>query len=131
MTKPFIDKVVEELNLNVIGECSHQFKKDNVPYGDTMIYLLSESHLSIHTFVDEEKVTIDLFVCSLGVENEKIKIIIKDYFVINAFSIDAYYLRAGISFAVTFLMSLNPVFFFVVLVLMIENDYIMFHLHSY
>ena len=32
---------------------------DNVPYGATMIYLLSESHLSIHTFVDEGKVTID------------------------------------------------------------------------
>jgi hypothetical protein len=27
--KPFMDKVVEELNLNVIGECSHQFKNDN------------------------------------------------------------------------------------------------------
>ncbi len=27
MIKPFMDKVVEELNLNVIGECSHQLKK--------------------------------------------------------------------------------------------------------
>jgi S-adenosylmethionine/arginine decarboxylase-like enzyme len=36
-----------------------------------MVYLLSESHLSIHTFVDEGKITIDLFTCSLGVENEK------------------------------------------------------------
>ncbi len=48
MIKPFMDKVVEELNLNVVGECSHQFKKDNVPYGVSMIYLWSESHLSIH-----------------------------------------------------------------------------------
>jgi len=60
-----------------------------------MIYLLSESHLSIHTFVDEGKVTIDLFTCSLGVENEKIKNIIKDYFVINAFNIDANYFTRG------------------------------------
>ena len=93
--KPFMDKVVQELNLNVVGECSHQFKKDNVPYGATMIYLLSESHLSIHTFVDEGKVTIDLFTCSLGVENGKIKNIIKDYFVINAFNIDANYFTRG------------------------------------
>ena len=70
-------------------------KKDNVPYGATMIYLLSESHLSIHTFVDEGKVTIDLFTCSLGVENEKIKNIIKDYFVINAFNIDANFFTRG------------------------------------
>ncbi len=25
MIKPFMDKLVEELNLNVIGQCSHQF----------------------------------------------------------------------------------------------------------
>jgi S-adenosylmethionine decarboxylase proenzyme len=93
--KPFMDKVVQELNLNVVGECSHQFKKDNVPYGATIVYLLSESHLSIHTFVDEGKITIDLFTCSLSVENEKIKEIIKDYFVVNAFRIDAYYFTRG------------------------------------
>ena len=93
--KPFMDKVVQELNLNVVGECSHQFKKDNVPYGVTMIYLLSESHLSIHTFVDEGKITIDLFTCSLSVENEKIKSIIKDYFVVNSFNIDANYFTRG------------------------------------
>jgi S-adenosylmethionine decarboxylase proenzyme len=93
--KPFMDRVVQELNLNVVGECSHQFKKDNVPYGATMVYLLSESHLSIHTFVDEGKITIDLFTCSLSVENEKIKDIIKDYFVVNAFRIDAYYFTRG------------------------------------
>ena len=93
--KPFMDKVVQELNLNVVGECSHQFKKDNVPYGATMVYLLSESHLSIHTFVDEGKITIDLFTCSLSVENEKIKDMIKDYFVVNAFRIDAYSFTRG------------------------------------
>jgi S-adenosylmethionine/arginine decarboxylase-like enzyme len=83
--KPFMDKVVQELNLNVVGECSHQFVKDNVPYGATIVYLLSESHLSIHTFVDEGKITIYLFTCSLSVENEKTKDIIKDYFMVNAF----------------------------------------------
>ncbi len=43
----------------------------------------------------KEKITIDLFTCSLSVENEKIKSIIKDYFVVNEFSIDAYYLTRG------------------------------------
>ena len=58
MIKPLMDKITEELKLIVVGECSHQFKKDNVPYGATKIYLLAESHLSIHTFVDEGKKTI-------------------------------------------------------------------------
>ena len=47
------------MKLNAVGECSHQFKKDNGPYGVTMIYLLAESHLSIHTFVDEGKIRLD------------------------------------------------------------------------
>jgi hypothetical protein len=39
--RPFMDKVTEELKLNVVGECSHQVKQDNVTYGATMVYLLS------------------------------------------------------------------------------------------
>ena len=78
MIRLFMEKIIEALNLNVVGECSHQFKKDNIPYGVTMVYLLAESHLSIHTFVDEGKITLDLFTCSLGDENAN-KSIIKDF----------------------------------------------------
>ena len=95
MIKPLMEKIIEELKLNVVGECSHQFEKDNVPHGATMIYLLAESHLSIHTFVDEGKIALDLFTCSLGVEIEKIKSIIKDYFEVNSLNIDAYYFTRG------------------------------------
>ena len=60
-----------------------------------MVYLLTESHLSIHTFVDEGKITIDLFTRSLDVDDGKLKSIIKDYFIVNAFCIDAYYFTRG------------------------------------
>jgi S-adenosylmethionine/arginine decarboxylase-like enzyme len=70
MIKPFMDKVVEELNLNVVGQCSYQFEKDNSPYDATMVYYY---HLSIHTFVDEGKITIDLFTCGLSVDDGNIK----------------------------------------------------------
>ncbi len=60
-----------------------------------MIYLLSESHLSIHTFVHEGKMTVDLFPCSLGVENENIKSSIKEYFEVNALNIEAYLFTQG------------------------------------
>jgi len=93
--RPFMEKIIEELKLNVVGECSHQFEKNGLPHGATMIYLLSESHLSVHTFVDEGKITLDLFTCSLGVENEKIKSIIKEYFEVNALNIDAYFFTRG------------------------------------
>ena len=95
MIRPFMEKMIEELKLNVVDECSHQFKKDNLPYGATMIYLLAESHLSIHTFFYEGKITLDLFTCSLGVETEKIKSIIKDFFDVHVLNIDAYYFTRG------------------------------------
>ena len=95
MIEPFMEKMIEELKLNVVCECSHQFIKDNIRYGATMIYLFAESHLSIHTFVDEGKLTLDLFTCSLGVETEKIKSIIKDYFEVHSLDIDAYYFIRG------------------------------------
>ena len=64
-----MDKIVEELKLNVVGECSHQFEKFNSPYGVTIIHLLSESHLSIHTFIDEGKIRLDLFTCGVSKNN--------------------------------------------------------------
>ena len=93
--KPFMDKVVEELKLNVVGECSHQFQKNNSPYGATIVYLLSESHLSIHTFVDEGKITIDLFTCDISVEDKKLKNIIGDYFGVSFLNMDTYYFTRG------------------------------------
>ena len=93
--KPFMNLLIDELKLNVVGECSHQFEKNGLPHGATMIYLLSESHLYVHTFVDEGKITLDLFTCSLGVENEKIKSIIKEYFEVNSLNIDAYFFTRG------------------------------------
>ena len=93
--KPFLDKLVEELKLNVVGECSHQFEKFNSPYGATMIYLLSESHLSVHTFVDEGKITLDLFTCDISLEDKKLKNIIGDYFGVSFLNIDMYFFTRG------------------------------------
>ena len=93
--QPFMEKIIEEFKLNVVGKSEFQFEKDNVPHGCTMMYLLSESHLCIHTFVDEGKITLDLFTCSLGVEFEKIKHIIKDYFDVHVLCIDSYYFTRG------------------------------------
>ena len=93
--RPFMERVIEALNLNVVGECSHQFEKNGLPHGATMIYLLSESHLSIHTFVDEGRITVDLFICSFGVENEKLKSTIKENSEVNALNIDAHFFTRG------------------------------------
>ena len=93
--KPLMEKIVQEFNLNVVQKCEHQFEKDNMPYGCTMMYLLSESHLSIHTFVEQGKMSLDLFTCCLGTDFEKLKYIIRDYFNVNVLCIDSYYFTRG------------------------------------
>jgi S-adenosylmethionine/arginine decarboxylase-like enzyme len=49
MINPFMDKVVEELKLNVVGKCLHQFKKDNAPMVlQWFIYYQKVIYLFIH-----------------------------------------------------------------------------------
>jgi S-adenosylmethionine decarboxylase proenzyme len=93
--KPFMNLLIDELKLNVVGECSHQFEKDNNPYGVTMVYLLSESHLSIHTFVDEGKITLDLFTCDINLDDRNIKRMICDYFGVSFLNLDMNYFTRG------------------------------------
>lgn len=57
---PILDKIVEELQLKVVEKACHQFK----PFGFTGVYVLAESHLSIHTYVEERKIALDLYTCS-------------------------------------------------------------------
>lgn len=57
---PFMDDIIEHFGLNVVKKATHQFE----PFGVTGVYVLSESHLSVHTFVEERKVAMDLYTCS-------------------------------------------------------------------
>ncbi len=67
MIKLFMDKVVEELKLNVVGQWSYQFEVSGVPYDATLTYLLSESHFSIHTFAKYIYIYIKLLIYSFVV----------------------------------------------------------------
>ena len=74
--EPLMKKIIEEMGLNVVGEVKHQFE----PYGATMLYLLSESHLSIHTYVDERYAAIDLYCCNPNIDMNIALDIIFKYF---------------------------------------------------
>ena len=54
------DKIVDELQLHVLEKSGHQFK----PHGYTLLYLLSESHYSIHTYPEFQSCYIDIFCCN-------------------------------------------------------------------
>ena len=77
--QPLMKKIIDELKLNIVGEASHQFS----PYGATLLYLLSESHLAIHSYVDEKYCSIDLYVCNDKMNFNTVLDIIYEFFNFN------------------------------------------------
>ena len=74
--EPLMRRIINEMRLNVVGDIKHQFE----PYGATLLYLLAESHLSIHTYVDERYCAIDLYCCSASIDMDNVLDIIYQYF---------------------------------------------------
>ncbi|MEM2385520.1 MAG: adenosylmethionine decarboxylase [Candidatus Bathyarchaeia archaeon] len=57
--RPILDRVVASSGLHVISSSFHQFE----PHGVSAIYLLSESHLSVHTWPEHCYMALDIFTC--------------------------------------------------------------------
>jgi S-adenosylmethionine decarboxylase len=53
------DRICDKHRFCVLGKVEHQFD----PHGITVIYLLSESHLSIHTFPEKKYFALDIYTC--------------------------------------------------------------------
>ena len=71
-----LNNIVNKFKLNVVDDAIYQFQ----PFGVTGVYVLSESHLSIHTFVEEKKVAIDLYTCKNFTEIIKFVEFVKNEF---------------------------------------------------
>lgn len=55
-----LNEVVEATDLTKLDESTHQFE----PYGVTTLILLSESHISIHTWPEQDgAAAVDIFTC--------------------------------------------------------------------
>ena len=74
--KPLMEKIIREMDLHVVGQVHKQFE----PYGATCLYLLSESHMSIHTYFSERYCAIDLYCCDDGIDMQGVLDIIYLYF---------------------------------------------------
>jgi S-adenosylmethionine decarboxylase len=57
MAKAFFDRVIPENKLSRVGEVYHQFDGG----GYTAVICLTESHISIHTWPEFNRVTFDVF----------------------------------------------------------------------
>ena len=69
-----MEKIIKNCKLNVVGKCEHQFS----PHGSTILYLLSESPLTIHTYPRNKACSINLYTCNANTDfTEAIDIIYK------------------------------------------------------
>jgi S-adenosylmethionine decarboxylase proenzyme len=77
-----MQNIIKECNLHVVSEAGHQFE----PFGATYVYVLEESHFSIHTYPEKNAAYMDIFCCNLSFDCEKAINSIKKSF--NTISID-------------------------------------------
>ncbi len=54
-----LDRVVAKSGLHVVSSSFHQFE----PHGVSAVYLLTESHLSVHTWPEYGYMALDIFTC--------------------------------------------------------------------
>lgn len=64
VVKKMMYDTIVEATLHPVGEIFHQYE----PYGVTGVFLLAESHLSIHTWPEYDYVAVDVFTCSEGTD---------------------------------------------------------------
>ncbi|HET6224981.1 MAG TPA: S-adenosylmethionine decarboxylase, partial [Bacteroidia bacterium] len=66
--KKYLDRVITENNLTKVGEVYHQFEGS----GYTAVICLTESHISIHTWPEFNRVTFDVFLSNFMKYNNDI-----------------------------------------------------------
>jgi len=71
--KAILRRVVKESNFNSLGETFHQFK----PHGVTGVIILSESHISVHTWPEKNFAAVDIFTCGNNDPEYAFKLLVK------------------------------------------------------
>jgi S-adenosylmethionine decarboxylase proenzyme len=54
-----LDNICKKYDYHVLHVVKHEFS----PHGISILYLLSESHISIHTFPEREYLALDIYTC--------------------------------------------------------------------
>lgn len=71
-----MNNIINDMKLNVLDYVVHNFQ----PFGTTMVYLLSESHMSVHTWPQHYSFCFDLFTCNPDTDLNEVCHIIYEYF---------------------------------------------------
>lgn len=63
----WMEEAIAAAGATVLGDLSHQFR----PHGVTALLLLSESHMSIHTYPEKGFIALDIYTCGDHVDPMK------------------------------------------------------------
>lgn len=69
-------EIADKLDLTVVKESYHQFQ----PFGITYIFVLSQSHLILHSWPEFQTLHIDLMTYSNNINNEEMEKILQNIF---------------------------------------------------
>jgi S-adenosylmethionine decarboxylase len=70
--KRLLHEAARDLGCTTIGDIFHHFS----PHGVTGVLAVAESHLSVHTWVDEGYAAIDLFLCNARITRAEIDAVV-------------------------------------------------------
>lgn len=58
-----------EQRFSVVQKTSHKFE----PQGETIVFVLSESHFSVHTYPEHNYLTLDIYICNMSIDMIKVR----------------------------------------------------------
>lgn len=66
----FVDNLCDYIrnHFTVVNEIEHKF----APQGRTIVLILSESHFAVHTYPEHNYISVDLYICNMGVNLAKV-----------------------------------------------------------
>ncbi|GIW72827.1 MAG: hypothetical protein KatS3mg102_2369 [Planctomycetota bacterium] len=67
--KAALYEAARTIGASTIGDLFHQFS----PHGVTGVLVIAESHLSVHTWVEEGYAAIDMFMCNSNLSSERVE----------------------------------------------------------
>lgn len=62
----FLEKIADACKLHIVAETRKNFKP-----GETIVFILSESHLAVHTYPEHKYLSLDIYTCGDEGQPEK------------------------------------------------------------
>lgn len=69
--EPLVPKICAliDANFTVLQKNHYPF----TPQGETIVYVLSESHFALHTYPEVKYISMDIYVCNMSIDLVKVK----------------------------------------------------------